>query len=280
VTADFTRVTEGYFEAIGTPVLQGRGFRPEDDGTSEPVAVITRSLAERLWPGEPPLGRQLLWRAGREEASSRTVVGVVERVASSRPSEDLPHVFVPERQDWSPRILLVLRTDTDASEVAGTLREALRSLDPALPAPQLLRAETIVARATQEQRATAGLGGGLGLVILVLSAMGVYGVVSLAVTHRTREIGLRMALGATRREVLLRVLGDALRMSAPGMLVGALLAAGSAAAARSMLLGVSPLDPVSFLAAAGLLLAVVLLASLGPALRASGVQPLQALRKS
>jgi len=122
------------------------------------------------------------------------------------------------------------------------------------------------------------LGGGLGLLVLLLSAIGVYGVVSLAVTQRTREIGLRMAMGATRGEITRRVLADALLLSAPGMILGGLLAAGSAAAARSMLLGMSPLDPVSFLSAGALLLVVVLAAALGPALRASGIEPVRALK--
>jgi ABC-type antimicrobial peptide transport system permease subunit len=109
--------------------------------------------------------------------------------------------------------------------------------------------------------------------------MGVYGVVALAVTNRTREIGLRIALGATRGVVIRGVFGDALRMAGPGLLVGGLLAAGTAAALRSTLLGLSPVDPISFLSAGVLLLFVVIASSLGPALRASGIHPMEALRK-
>ena len=279
VTAEFTRVTEGFFNAIGAPLLQGRSLRASDDAASDPVAVITRPLAERLWPGEDPLGRQFLWPAGSEGATARTVVGVVGRVASSRASQDVPHVFLPLRQSYSSSLVIVFRTGADASMLSGSFRDALRSVDPGLPMPRLLSGESIVVRATQDQRATGKLGGGLGLVVLLLSAIGVYGVVALAVTHRTREIGLRMAMGATRGEILRKVLGDAVRLSAPGMIVGALLAAGTASAMRSMLLGTSPLDPVSFLSAGGLLLLVVLLAGLVPALRASGIHPVEALRR-
>jgi len=275
---EFTRVTEGYFQAIGAPVLQGRGFGPGDDEGSEPGVVVTRPLAERLWPGRSALGQQILWPAGSEEAAPRTVVGVVGRVASSRASDDWPHVFIPLRQSYAPRLMIVLRADAGASGLVEPVREVLRSVDPGLPMPRLLPGEVVVARATRDQRATGSLGGGLGLLVLVLSAMGVYGVISLAVTHRTREIGLRMAMGATRGEIVRRVLGDALRLSVPGMVVGAVLAAGTAAAVRSMLLGMSPLDPVSFLFAGGLLLVVVLGAGLGPALRASGIQPVRALK--
>jgi ABC-type antimicrobial peptide transport system permease subunit len=117
-----------------------------------------------------------------------------------------------------------------------------------------------------------------GLLVLLLSAMGVYGVVALAVTNRTKEIGLRIAMGATRGGIVRGVLGDALRTAGPGLLVGGILAAGTAAAMRSMLLGISPVDPVSFLAAGVLLLIVVVASSLGPALRASGIHPMEALR--
>lgn len=277
VRAEFTRVTEGYFAAVGISILRGRSIRSGDDASAEPVAVITRPLAERLWPGEAALGRRFLWPAGSETAVPRTVVGVVGRVASSQASEDWPHVFLPLKQSYSPGVLIVLRA-ADASALAGPVRRALRSVDPALPMPRLLPGSAIVTRAPWDQRATGKLGGGLGLLVLLLSVLGVYGVVALAVTHRTREIGLRMALGATRGEILRRVLGDAVRISAPGMGVGALLAAGAAVAMRSMLLGMNPLDPVSFLSAGALLLAVVVLAGLAPALRASRIQPAEALR--
>jgi len=278
VAVEFTRVTEDFFQVIGAPLLQGRAFRPGDDTSSEPVVIITRGLADRFWPGASALGERLLWPAGSEAATPRTVVGVVGPVASSRVAEDWPQVFLPLRQGYTPNLALVLRTVTDVSALADPFREVFRSVDPGLPLPRLLPGEAIVARATRDQRATGTLGGGLGLVVLLLSAMGVYGVVSLAVTHRTREIGLRMAMGATRGEIVRRVLVDALRLSAPGMVVGALLAAGTAAAMRSMLLGMSPLDPISFLSAGGLLLLVVLAAGLGPALRASGIQPVKALK--
>jgi predicted permease len=278
VLVEFTRVTEGYFQTVGTTVLQGRAFRSSDDESSEPVVIITRPLAERLWPGRSSLGQQLIWPAGSEEASPRTVVGVVGRVASSRAADDWPHVFLPLRQSYSPNLMVLLRTSARTQGLSNAVRDAFRSVDSGLPIPRLLPGEAVVARATQDQRATGKLGGGLGLVVLLLSAIGVYGVVSLAVTHRTREIGLRMAMGATRREIVWRVLGDALRLSLPGLIGGALLAAGVAAGMRSMLLGLSPLDPFTFLTAGGVLLLVVLAAGLGPALRASSIQPVRALR--
>jgi predicted permease len=279
VTVEYTRATEGYFSTIGTPILQGRALLRTDDGTSAPVAVISRSFADRLWPGEDPLGRQFS-QAGVNHAPW-TVVGVVGHVASSAVTEDLPQMFVPLRQMRSPMFIILVRsyTGTDPAALAGPVREAIRSVDPALPVPRLVPAQSLVDWATQEQRTGGQVAGGLGLLVLLLAAIGVYGVVALAVTHRTREIGIRIAIGATRGVVIRGVFGDALRMAGPGLLVGGLLAAGTAAALRSTLLGLSPVDPVSFLSVGVLLLFVVITASLAPALRASGINPMEALRK-
>jgi hypothetical protein len=280
VRVEYTLASEGYFSAIGTPILQGRSFLRTDDGTSDRVAVITGSFADRLWPGEEALGRQF-WQAGAENHTGWTVVGVVGHVASSSAKEDLPHMFLPLRQGNKPGLIIVVRseTGTDPAALAGPVREAIRSVDPNLPASRLVPAQSLVARATLEQRANGLITGGLGLLILLLSALGVYGVVALAVNSRTREIGVRIALGATRGVVIRSVFGDALRLAAPGLLVGGLLAAGTAAALRSLLLGLSPVDPISFLSAGVLLLFVVITSSLGPALRASGIHPMEALRK-
>ena len=278
VRVDYTLATEGYFSTIDVPILQGRALLRTDDGAAPRVAVITRTFADRLWPGEDALGRQFS-QVGAEPPTAWTVVGVVGNVASSSVTENLPHAFLPLRQSTDPDLIVVIRSDTDPSTLAGPVREAMRSVDSGLPTPMLVPARSIVARATQEQRSSAQIAGGLGLLVLLLSAIGVHGVVALAVTQRTREIGLRIALGASRGVVMRGVFGDALRMAGPGLLAGGLLAAATAAAMRSMLLGLSPVDPLSFLSAAALLLVVVIAASLAPALRASRIHPMDALRR-
>ncbi len=278
VRVEYTRVTEGYFETIGTPVLQGRTILRTDDASSDPVAVVTRSFADSLWPGEQALGRRFSQARAENQAHAWTVVGVVGDVASSAVTEDLPQMFVPLRQARSPHFIVLVRSRTDPAALAGPVREAFRLADPGLPVPRMIPAQTLVAWATQEQRTSGVISGILGVLVLLLSAMGVYGVVALAVTNRTREIGLRIAMGATRSVVIRGVLGDAIRMAGPGLLVGGILAIGTAAALRSMLLGLSPVDPVAFLAAGLVLLGMVLAASLGPALRASGIHPMQVLR--
>jgi len=278
ITVEFTVATEGFFEAIGTPV-RGRGFEPGDDKSGEPVVVITQSLADRLWPGEEALGKQLRAPWIRDDgAANFTVVGVTAHVASSVATRDLPHIFYALRQSYYPRITIVVRTATDPRTLVAPLRTAILDIDPSFPIPEIVLSETLVERSVEFQHATGQMAGGLGLLALILSAIGLYGVVAFAVANRTREIGLRMALGATRTKVLRAVMGDALRLAVPGLVVGAVLAVGMATVVQSELVGLSPLDPLSFGAAAGLLLLVVLLASLVPARRASSIDPMDALR--
>jgi ABC-type antimicrobial peptide transport system permease subunit len=174
--------------------------------------------------------------------------------------------------------MIVIKSRTEVGALVGSVRSAILAFDRGLPAPDFVTSESLVARSAEAQKGIAGLGGGLGLLTLILSAFGVYGVAAFAVTNRTREIGMRMAMGATREQVLRSFLRDAVRLALPGLVVGGLLAAAMAVAMQSMLYGLSPLDPISFGIAAVVLFAVVLLASLVPSLRASRVNPMDALR--
>jgi predicted permease len=279
VTVEFTTATDDFFQAVGTPLLRGRGFARTDDSASDRVVVITQLLAERLWPGEEALGRQISFALDRGPSRPATVVGVVGHVASSRATEDWPQVFMPLLQNYErPRLFLLARATAPLSALSTGIRSAVLAVDPSFAAPTVLTSDSRVLESTQVQRASALMAGALGLLALLLSAIGVYGVVAFAVSRRTREIGIRMAIGATQGQVLGSVLRDGVRLAAPGLVVGALLAAALAAGMRSMLLGVAPLDAASFFAAAGLLILVVLLASLVPARWASAVQPMEALR--
>ncbi len=279
VRVEFTRATEGFFPTIGATLLQGRGLEPTDDASSQPVVVITASLAGRLWPQGDALGQGLRIRMNRDASPVFTVVGLVRDVASSRATEDWPQVFIPLRQTYTrPRVMILVRGEGEVTSLVKPIQTAILEVEPGLPIPRVETSESLVARSTQGQRDMARAAGGFGLLALLLSAIGVYGVVAFAVTRRTREIGIRMTLGATRERVVRTVLEDAVRLVVPGLAVGALLALGAAAAMRSELFGLSPLDPVSFGLPLLILLGVVLLASLVPARRASGIQPVDALR--
>lgn len=279
VLAEFTRVGHNFFTTVGTPLLRGRGIERGDSPASEPVAVITMSLAERLWPGEDALGKQLRMGLAGAEPRVYSVVGTVGAVASSRPTEDWPHVFVSLPQHYDrQRFMLVLRTVDGAPPLTKALQAAVLNADPRFPNPAVTSSDTLVLRSTEQQRVTAAAAGGLGLLALLLSASGVYGVVRFAVTQRTREFGIRLALGATQGQILRSVLRDAVRLAIPGVIIGGMLAIGFGAAVRAMLLGVDPMDPVALAGATVVLLLVVLAASQGPALRASRLAAMEALR--
>jgi predicted permease len=278
ITVEFTRVDEGFFKTVGTPILRGRGLEPTDDASSELVLVITESLAERLWPGEESLGRRV-WSGMTGEGPQRfTVVGIVPDVSSSRPTQEWPNIFAASRQIFHTDVRLAVRAEGDPTMVARAIRSKLLEIEPDLAFPVVESSESIIDRATANHRFSVKAAGGLGLLALLLAAIGVYGVVAFAVTSRTREIGLRMAMGATRGEVLSRVLRDGVRLTLPGLIIGGLAAAGVAVAARSEFFGLQPVDPVSFLGAAGILFSAMVVASLAPARRASSVDPMQALR--
>ena len=281
VLTEFTRVGAGFFRAVGTPLLRGRGIEPRDTASSERVVVITQRLADRLWPGEEALGHQLRVAVGEmeREAAPHTVVGVTGDVASSRPTEDWPQVFVALAQHYGrPRLSVLVKGRTDAAALTRPVRSAILSIDPLFAIPSAVTSRTLLERSTEQQRVTAVTAGAVGVVGLLLSAAGLYGLVAFVVSRRTREFGLRMALGASRGQVLRAILGEGVRLAIPGLGVGALAAAGLSFAMQSMLLGVTPLHPAAFGLTAALVLAVVLLACAVPARRAAAVDPAIALR--
>ncbi|MCM2258559.1 MAG: ADOP family duplicated permease [Vicinamibacteria bacterium] len=280
VQTEFTRVGPGFFETVGTRLLRGRGIEAGDTTSSPPVVVITRRLAERLWPGADALGREVRLPISRDDASApHTVVGVVPDVASSRPTEDWPQVFVALAQHYDrPRGLLLVRSQGDAASLTRLVQSAIRSVDPQFAIWSAVTSSELLARSLEAQRVSAATTGGLGLTGLLLSAFGVYGLVAFVVSQRTREFGVRMALGASRRLILGAVLGDGLRLAAPGLVAGLVAASGFTLAVRSMLLGVAPLNPAAFGLTVVAVLAVVLLACAVPAVRAAGVDPSEALR--
>jgi predicted permease len=281
---EFTQASEGFFATIGTSIVRGRGIDAGDDMTAERVVVITEDLADALWPGEEALGKRLQYRSESAADPFLTVVGIAEHVASSTATRDLPHIFMPLRQQFLAyertglRALVVVRAALAPSAMVSPIQEAILAVAPTLPFPLVIPSVSLVERSMGPQRATASISAGLGVLALILAAIGVYGVVAFAVANRTREIGVRMAIGATRGQVLGAVFKDALRLAVPGLIVGGLLAAGIAMLMRTELLGLHPLDPVSIGLSAGVLFLVVLAASLIPARRASSVDPITALR--
>ncbi|HEV7992749.1 MAG TPA: ABC transporter permease [Gemmatimonadaceae bacterium] len=268
-------VDAGYFEVMKTPIMEGRGFTPSDDDERAPrVAVINQAFARRFWP-TGAVGRT--FRRGSEVV---TVVGVAHDAKYSKLGEPRrPFVYFAFGQTAAKyHAELLVRTSGDPARLAPAIRDAVREFDSLLPAPAVTTLSASISAILLPQRVAALVTAVLGFVGLLLAAVGLYGVVAYLVGQRTREIGVRLALGANRGDVLRLVVGEGMRPVAVGMAIGLLLALGATRLLESYLFGVSPLDAVTFVGGAAMLASVALTASYLPARRAAMTDPVRALR--
>jgi predicted permease len=271
-----SRAGPGYFQAMGTRLVRGRDFTERDDETAPPVAIINETFARRFWPGENPLGRR--FRQGGPAAPLTEVVGVVADGKYAGLNE-APQTYVvrPLAQDYTGTNTVVIRTDRELGGLLAAVRNEVRSLDPHLPASGKPLEERL-AMPLLPVRVAASLLGSFGLLALALAAIGIYGVMSYAVSRRTREIGIRMALGAQASSVMRLTIFQGMTPVLIGVAVGLAAALGLTRLARSLLFGVSAADPATYAGVTALLTAVALLACYVPARRAAKVDPLVALR--
>jgi predicted permease len=268
-----------FFETLGMPVLYGRGFTAHDNQAAPKVAVINQRLANQFFPGSNALGRSISTCSG-DEQSTYEVVGVsadakYDRIRGEAP----PTIFSQYLQDddaWS--MTFEMKTAASTQSVAAEVREAVRSIDKDLPLLEV-RMQTAQIEATlSQERVFATLTSAFGALALILAGIGIYGIMAYAVSRRTNEIGIRMALGAQARGVLAMVLKETSVLALVGVAAGIGAALGVTRLVGSMLYGVKPDDPLTFVGAAGLLVIIALAAALTPARRAAGVDPMQALR--
>jgi len=287
IVAEYDAVGTDYFRTLGLDVLRGREFVPseERDPAAPKVAVVSEPLAARLWPGEDPLGRTM--QVAREAAPPEPyeIVGVVPGIRQDMfDRTPQAHVYLPLGSHYQGNLNLHARAAGRTREAEGALLQALRdqvrAMDPGLPVVQLrtLRAHRDASIALWAVRMVARLFTAFGLLALVLAVVGVYGVRSYLVARRTRELGIRMALGASSRDVRRLVLGEGLRVLGIGLGAGLVLSALAAQALSGLLYQVSAADPLAFTAAPLLLGAATLAACEVPARRAMRVQPMTALR--
>jgi putative ABC transport system permease protein len=278
-SAAYYSVSAGYLEATGMRLREGRLFRPEEEAEGREVVVVSDDLAHQLGNGADAIGRRLRIAGG----PWLTVVGVVEEtreggdmlLVDSKPRGQL---YVPYRRDPWSRVSLVVRARSDPSRLAALLRETVRGLDPSLPLSSVFTLEDVRVRASWVAQMWGRMLTQVASLALLLSALGVYGVVSHMVSQRSHEIGIRMAMGATRGDVQRLVVGEGLRLALQAVAVGVLGALALTRALASLLYGVAPHDPTTLLAGAGLLTLAAVAASWAPARRASRVDPLVALR--
>jgi putative ABC transport system permease protein len=268
-------ITAGYLDVTGMTLLRGRDFGDEDRVGSPEVILVNQSFVDRYWPGETGVGKRVTFGSG----TVRDVVGVVADV----PYRDLvsevgPHMWLPLGQRYEPDMILHAKTTQDPRSLLGMMRQQVADLDPKLPVVRADLMENISANATQPQRvASAGLGA-TGFLTLCLAMLGIYGVVGYSVSQRTREMGLRMALGAEPNKVLRMVLREGLILSLIGIVPGSLGALGVGQLISSLLMGMDPLDPGSYALGIGLLVIAVMAASLVPGIRAARAHPMESLR--
>ena len=284
-------VTVDYFGTVGLRLERGRLFDARDIAGAPPVMILSRRLADLTWPGQDPIGR----RGSCCESSLdrggpvwRTVVGVVPDVRSGGPTTDLkPQLYLPLRQappsSWDLRqrtLSLVARSDAGAGVVVGAMRAAVRRLDPSLPLYGISTGDDLLARTLAPARFNTLLLGTLALLGLTLALAGIYSVVAYFVTVRSQEMGLRMALGAKTQDILRLMLLQGLRPVAVGLLLGAIGALLTTRFLRGTLYGVTPTDPLTFVAVAALFALIAIVATLVPARRATRVDPTKALAEN
>lgn len=278
VNVDFNVASAGYFEALRIPLLRGRTFTAADREEAERVAVVSRTFVREVWPGEEALGRR--FRFGGDEAPFVTVVGVVEDVKNQLLTEEArPFVYLPLAQRYRANTSVVVRAPTLSHETSvRSLERTILDQDPSLSMTPVMELRRVTEVGILPQRLAAGLTGALGLLALLLSGIGTYGVVAQAVSRRTREMGIRMALGAGRGRVAREVLASGMWLALPGLVIGAILALGMGHLLRRFILGVSPTDPLTLTVVGAALLGVVFLGSWVPARRAAWISPSEALR--
>ncbi len=275
---EYNHVSTGYFPLLDIPIVRGRGFTLAEDQLGAPVTIVTESTARHLWPGSDPIGQILRKGALRPDAIDLEVVGVARDAQVAHLAEsERPYIYLPAGSEERSRLQLLVHGTGGPGAVADAIRLEVRKLDPELVV-NVASLEANVDLFKFPGRVVATLSGVLGALALLLALMGVYGMVSFAVNRRVREIGIRMALGAERQEVTGLILRQAMQPVVTGVLIGILGCAATSGVLSSVLYGISPLDPLSFVCVPGFLLGVGMLASWLPARRAARVDPTVTLR--
>ena len=285
-SASLTFATSGYFEAMGMPVIRGRGFGPEDRFGQPETLIVDESFARKFFPGQDPIGKQVDDSESTDKDPPRvTIVGVVAHTRNQPPGESaymeaLPQMYASLGQHRIPKRTLLVRVRSgDPLALAEAVRHAVLSLDPDLPVSRVASLEQNIASSFSSQRLTLVLLLSFAALALGLASLGLYGVMALGVAQRTRELGIRLALGAQRANVLRLVLGQSARLVGIGLALGLAAALGAGRLLAGIIYGVSTADVEILLVVALVLGGVGLLASYLPARRATRIDPLTALRE-
>jgi putative ABC transport system permease protein len=276
----FRAVGPGYFGTMGIRIVRGRDFTDQDKADAKNAVVISEKTAQHFWPGQDPIGRRLKPGSSTSNTSWHEVIGIVKDVRQNdfiaAPKMQMYFTY-RQLKDLAPNALVV-RTSIEPLSLAASVRDAIWSVDKDQTVADIDTMEHIVAEAVARQRFSMLLLGLFATLALLLASVGIYGVMSYSVAQRTHEIGIRIALGARRGDVLQMTIKQGLKLVGTGMIVGLAAAFLLTRVLQTLLFGISPTDPITFLGISLVLLAVAILASYIPALRATKVDPLVALR--
>lgn len=274
VTMEYNVVTPGFFDTLRIPLLRGRGFSAADRGGAPLVAILDEAAAETLWPDREVVGERVALRDG----TVCEVIGVVRRIRFTElPTEPHPHFYLPFAQHYEPTMALQVRTAGDPLQAVNPIRTVVRKLDPNLGV-KVSRFSDEVEDTLAQPRLFSWLFGAFSFTALLVTAIGLYGTLSYAVSRRTRELGIRMALGARASEIVVMVLRRGLSLTLAGLFLGLIAASWATSILSGLLFGVTPTDPAVFFSVALLLTMVGLAASSLPAYRATRVDPMSIIR--
>jgi len=283
--AERVLVSPDYFRVMQAPLVRGRFFAESDEDGKEPVAIIDETTARRYWPDRDPIGRRLQLgddpTVPRFKQPWRTVAGIIKNIKNDGLDIDgVPHIYVPLYQSPNRQLSIVLRTSLPASQLEAQIRHEIQSIDPGLPVFNVSSMDDVLDASLASRRFSADLVGAFAGLALLLASIGIYGLLAYMVGQRSREIGLRMALGARRADIVKLILGKGFVVASAGVLAGVFFSIYSTSLMTSLLYGVRPHDPAVFLTVPALLLIVALLASYIPARRAAQVDPMIALHET
>ncbi len=278
--AERIRISPDYFEVFQATLLRGRSFTEGDEDGKPLVAIIDESTARKYWPTGDPLGRRV--RFGKDPTKPwTTVVGIIKNIKSDGLDIDgVPHIYVSTYQDPSKQVSVALRTSLPAALLEPQIRHEIQSIDPGVPVFNVSSMNDILDRSLASRRFSADLVGGFAGLAVLLASIGIYGLLAYMVGQRTREIGIRMALGARRGDILRLFLHKGVALAGVGIGAGLVVSASTASMIASLLYGVRPHDPAVFLIVPLLLFAIAILASYLPAWRATKVNPMIACREA
>jgi putative ABC transport system permease protein len=285
-SAEMNMISPDYFRVMRMPILRGRAFGPQDVANKPGAVIIDESLAARYFPGQDPIGRQLdNNQTLKPNPPPLTIVGIVPRTRNEAPGEEnveklnFPQIYLPAAQFSQESVSLLVRVGSgDPLALAAAVKREVQAIDPDQPVASVSTMEKNIGASLAARRLTMSLLGAFAGLALVLASVGVYGVMALSTTQRTRELGIRLALGASRGDVLRLILGQGISLIAIGLAAGLLGAFAASRALSSLLYGVGSLDAAALVGALVMLAAVAFIACYLPARRASLVNPIEALR--